>query len=335
MERREVHHAASRLASVPRLNCGFYPTPIEELPRLRAALGGGPRLFIKRDDFTGAGCGGNKVRKLEYVLAQVIADGAEIAVTTGSEKSNHARVTAMLCARFGLRSILVLNSLSGSRKPATRLIDEMAGAEIHLVQSREERRPTAAVLVAELRREGRRVAEIPIGASVPLGALGYVRAARELAGQLAILNVRPNYIFLASSSGGTQAGLVTGCQLFGLESMRIIGVSPDDPAESIAAEVSAIVNGTRQLLDLPPVRLNGEVTVVDEYIGPGYSFESAASYEALQLLARTEGILLDPVYTAKAMAALIDWIRRGRLTEEDSVLFWHTGGQLALFYAPE
>ncbi len=278
-------------------------------------------------------------KALKYVLAQAVADMAEVVITTGGERSNHARVTAALCARLGLRSILVLNAASSTtaspaRRPASLYLDEMFGAEIHRVSSRQERLPGVKAIAGKLRREGKRVAEVPIGASVPLGALGFVEAVQETAAQLQAMSVRPNYIFHASSSGGTQAGIVAGCQLFGLDNVRVIGVSPDDPAESISAEVVRIIDGTGELLGLPPGTLRHEVTVLDGFIGPGYGLDTPESVAAVKLLAHTEGILLDPVYTAKAMAALIDWVRRGRLTEKDTVLFWHTGGQMAMFYSP-
>lgn len=335
MEEKYVARASARLDSIARLDFGFYPTPIEELPRLRAALSASaPRIFIKRDDYTGAGFGGNKVRKLEYVLAQAGALGAQAAITIGGERSNHARATAMLCARLGLRCILVLNAQPGAPKSATRLVDEMAGAEIHLVGSRDERRTRAQAIAEELQNRGVRVAQIPLGASIPLGALGYVRAARELAVQLDGLNLRPDYIFLASSSGGTQAGLLAGCRIFGLEGVQIIGVSPDDPASSITASISTIIDGIPEMLGLPSDFFDGEVGVVDDYIGPGYGLDSAESKEALALVARSEGVLLDPVYTAKAMSALIDWVRKAKISKDETVLFWHTGGQLAMFTAP-
>ncbi len=335
MEERKRKTAITRLNAIPHLACGFYPTPLEEMPRLRAALGhNAPRLFIKRDDFTGPGFGGNKVRKLEYVLAQAQTEGAEIAITIGGEKSNHARVTAAMCARLGLRCVLVLNAAAVQHAgwgPASLAADKLYGAEVHRVSNRDERQATMAALAEKFRREGKRVAEIPLGASIPLGALGFVRAVEEVQTQLAALGVKVTHIFHSSSSGGTQAGLVAGCQLFELAA-QVIGVSPDDPAASIAGEVNAIISGIAALLDVP---LREEAIVLDEYIGPGYGIDSPASIAALELLARTEGLLLDPVYSAKAMAGLLDWIRQGKLTADDTVLFWHTGGQLALFYKPE
>jgi D-cysteine desulfhydrase len=340
MEKRNIQRAIAHLATIPQVHCGCYPTPIEELPRLRATLGGGPRLLVKRDDYTGPGLGGNKVRKLEYVLAQAVADGAEVAITIGGENSNHARITAVLCARLGLRCILVLNTVSPNAeaaglKPASLYLDELLGAEIHRVGSREERAPRMAAIAGSLRREGKRVVEIPLGASIPLGALGYVRAAQEAAMQLQAMGARVDYIFHSSSSGGTQAGLEAGCQLFGLDEVQIIGVSPDDPAAVISAEVARIIGGIGEMLGLPAGALRDEVTILDQHIGPGYGLETPESEEAIRMLARAEGIFLDPVYTAKAMAALIDWVRRGQFTERETILFWHTGGQIAMFYAPQ
>lgn len=330
--------ALNQLQAFAKLNVGFYPTPIEELPRLRAALGtAAPRLFIKRDDYTGAGLGGNKVRKLEYVLAQAQAEGAEIVITMGGEKSNHARATAALCARLGLQCELVMNPPNvrfDGLKPANLIADELYGATIHRVSNRDERNAFSAELAARYLQAGRRVALIPLGASVPLGALGYVRAIGEAKAQLETLGIMPTHIVHATSSGGTQAGIVAGCQLYGL-SAQVIGVSPDDPSTSIAAHVTDIITGIGALLDLPANTLNRRVIVRDEYVGAGYGIPSSESTQALELVARTEGILLDPVYTAKAMVGLLAMIAEGELTATDTVLFWHTGGQLALFYAPE
>jgi L-cysteate sulfo-lyase len=255
--------------SIPRLNFGYYPTPVEELSRLRGALGDkAPRIFIKRDDYTGPGFGGNKVRKLEYLLAKAEANGAEVLITCGGMKSNHARITAALCAKLGLRSILVLNSAAVMYEgwaPASLSVDQLFGAEGIRVGNREERTATVKAVAERIRSEGKKVAVIPLGGSVPLGALGFVRGVGELLG----------------------------------------------------------------------VELQEDATVLDEYTGEGYGIPSPEGDEAIKLIAQTEGIVLDPVYTAKAMAAMIDWIEQGKLNESDNVLFWHTGRQLALFYVPD
>ncbi|MEW6128920.1 MAG: D-cysteine desulfhydrase family protein [Acidobacteriota bacterium] len=329
--------ALAKLADTPRLNIGVHPTPIEELRRFQQTLGeNAPRIFIKRDDYTGAGFGGNKVRKLDYVLAQAIRDGVDTVLTIGGEKSNHCRATAAMCARVGLDCVLILNRSSQTAdewKPASLVVDELVGAKVHLVDNRESRQTTMHSLAEDLRSTGKRVLEIPLGASMPLGALGYVQAAQEAAAQLEAMNVRVTHMFHSSSSGGTQAGLIVGAALCPLSEAKIIGVSPDDPSEAIAAEVSQVINGLKALLEISEASLHQEAVVLDDYIGEGYGIASAASSAALKNLARTEGIILDPVYTAKAFAGMLDWIKQGRLTRHDTVLFWHTGGQLALFYS--
>lgn len=324
----------SQLQQFARLQLGVYPTPLEEAQNFRQALGeDAPRIFLKRDDYTGPGFGGNKVRKLEYFLAQAMSNQAEAVITIGGIKSNHCRVTAAFCAKLGLRCILVLNTPAlPPHKPASLFADELYGAEIHLVQSREERKATLQRLAQQLRDEGVNVCEVPLGASTPLGALGYVAAMQELAGQWAALPFNLDYIFHSSSSCGTQAGIVAGSQLFGLQNTRVIGISPDDATAAIAPEVAEIIQGIGALLEVE-IR-HDPITVLDDYIGAGYGISTPESEEAIRLLARTEGIVLDPTYTAKAMAALIDWVRKGSLTKDDTVLFWHTGGQLALFDAP-
>ncbi len=332
-----IGRALECLLEIPHLNCGQYPTPLAEMRRLRSHLGGGPRLFIKRDDVTGPGFGGNKVRKLEYLLAQAVADDVEVVITVGGEQSNHARITAALAAQLGLRAVLVLNSAHPSSPtelsqswPASAALGELFGAEIHRVATREKRVPVMQAIANDLRFAGRRVIEIPLGASVPLGALGYVRATQEVAQQLAANNIRLSHVFHASSSGGTQAGLVVGVHLAGFDT-EVVGVSPDESSAEIEAEVARIAQGTAELLEFDGFEIGAKSRVLDRFVGPGYGLSSPESKAAIQLLARLEGILLDPVYTAKAMAALLAWINDGRLTERDTVLFWHTGGQMALF----
>ncbi len=328
--------AKEKLSAVPRLSFGHYPTPIEELPRFRQLLGANaPRIFIKRDDYTGPGFGGNKVRKLEYILAKAKADGADVAISCGGVKSNHARVTAAMCARIGLRCVLVLNQAAvmyDGLNPASLVADQMYGAEIIRVANREERIATMDAVTERLKTEGLNVAVIPLGGSIPLGALGFVRAISETKAQLDAMNLKIDAIFHSSSSGGTQAGIVSGLQLFGMNDVKDIGVSPDDSSESIGGEVRRVIRGVGEMLG---VELNDQMTVLDEYTGDGYGIPSPEGEEALAILARVEGIVLDPVYTAKAMAALIDWVRAGKFGKDETVLFWHTGGQLALFYAPE
>lgn len=323
----------------PRVECGFYPTPLEELVRLRQVLGKNcPRIFIKRDDYTGTGFGSNKLRKLDYAIARELQKGTKTIITIAGEKSNHARVTAAVCAKFGLRCILVLNRaakgiIPAGLKCASRYLYELFGAEIHWVTSREERETKALEILEKL---GEKAAYIPLGVSVPLGALGFVNAVNEVNKQFEYLNVKPDYIFHAGTSGGTQAGLIAGCRLFGLEKTQVVAVSPDDSAAEISERVAEITNGIYRLLGKTNQKISAsEITVLDNFIGAGYGIETEKGRDAVKLLAKTEAVILDPVYTAKAFSALLDWIKNGKLTANDNVLFWHTGGQLAWFYTKE
>ena len=325
------HRAIERFEAVPHLALGHYPTPVEKLPRLKAALGCSQRLYIKREDYAGAGLGGNKVRKLEYIFSEVLRDGADVVITCGGLRSNHCRATAMLAAKLGLGCVLVMNEPAHpyAATPASYAINEWVGARIVRVAERQERAPTMERIADELRAAGRKPAIIPLGASTPLGALGQVSAMQELAGQLAELRFGFDAVFCSTSSGGTQAGLLAGKALFLDAETEVYGVSADDPRSSIQETVSGILQGIGERLGLP---LDESIHVDDSQVGGGYGIETEAGREALQLLARTEGILLDPVYTAKAMAGMMAAIRRGTLAAEARVLFWHTGGQMALFY---
>jgi 1-aminocyclopropane-1-carboxylate deaminase/D-cysteine desulfhydrase-like pyridoxal-dependent ACC family enzyme len=321
----ELREALSRFPSLPLVAA---PTLVEPMPRLSAILGGGPRLYIKRDDAIPFGFGGNKVRKLALVAARAAAENADTLVTAGGVQSNHARVTAAAAARLGMRAVLVVNGSPPARKTANALLDGLLGAEIVYVESREARAPMIQEVAERLRAEGRRPFAIPIGASTPLGALAFALAVAELVDQMPA----PDVIVHATSSGGTQAGLVAGCRLLGLAT-RVVGVSADDSSSSLQAQVRAIVSGVADLLKLDPAALarGTAIEVDDKFVGGGYGVASDASREAIELTARTEAIFLDPTYTAKAMAGLIAYVRRRKLVEGQTVLFWHTGGQVGLF----
>lgn len=290
-------------------------------------LGGGPRLLIKRDDAIPFAFGGNKVRKLALVAAKAQADGADTLVTAGAIQSNHARVTAATAAMLGMRAVLIVNGLPPARATGNALLDKLLGAEMFYVRSREERAPAIHEIAERLRKEGRRPFEIPIGASTALGALAFVLAMAELVEQMPA----PDVIVHATSSGGTQAGLVAGCRLLGL-STRVLGISADEPTVATQAQVRAIISGVADLLDVDRVMLaRGQVEVDDRFVGLGYGVPTDASREAAEIAARTEGVFLDPVYTSKAMAGLIAYVRQQRFTGGQTVLFWHTGGQPGLF----
>ncbi|HAK54977.1 MAG: D-cysteine desulfhydrase family protein [Vicinamibacterales bacterium] len=316
------------LAAVPALSLGHYPTPVEELCGLRAALGGGPRIFVKRDDAIAFGFGGNKVRKLELVAARALSESADTLITAGGVQSNHARVTAAVAARHGMNCLIVANGEPPETPSANALLDRLFGAEVQYVASRDERSTAMAAAAVRLTATGRRPHVIPVGASTPLGALGYVRAVAELVDQMPA----PDVIVHASSSGGTQAGLVAGCRLYALRT-RVIGVSPDDSAEALHRTVGALIDGIELTLRLAPGSLSaGPASEVDDaFVGDGYGIPTEASREAIDLLARRDAILLDPTYTAKAMAALVSYVRAGRFRDDQTVLFWHTGGQVNLF----
>lgn len=323
---RRISHLG--LASVPRVPLLTGPTPVEELPRLCAAVGGGPRLLVKRDDAIAFGGGGSKVRKLETVAAAARAEGADTLVTVGGVQSNHARVTAAVAARLGMRCVLVLNGTPDTRPGGNHLLMRLLGAEIEYVPSRDDRVSAMTAVVDRLRVSGRRPYAIPLGASTPRGAAGIALAVAEVAAS----GRAPDVIILATSSGGTQAGVIAGCQAFGIDA-DVIGVSVDDPADAIALAVRGIHDGMRTMFGDGSAQWDQDprIQVDDAFVGDGYGISTEASLEALRLAARTEGLLLDPVYTAKAMAAVIAYVRGGRFTADQSVLFWHTGGVPGLF----
>jgi len=320
--------AIAALRAVPTAGLVAAPTPVEEMPRLRAALGGGPRLLVKRDDALPFAFGGNKVRKLDLVAARARAEGADTLLTVGGVQSNHARATAAAAAKLGLRCVLVLNGSRPDRPAANTLLDGLLGAEIEYVPSRAERAPAMRAAAERLRAEGRRPFEIPLGASTPLGAMAYARAVAELVAQVP----PPDVIVHSTSSGGTQAGLLAGCALHGLQT-RVVGISADDPAPVLSAVVAELVAGIDAALAAdgrlrtaaPPAEVD------DSFVGEGYGIPTPSSREAVELCARTEALFLDPTYTAKAMAGLVAYARAGRFRPDQTVLFWHTGGQVGLF----
>jgi len=318
----------ARLASIPSVPLGQLPTPVERMDRLREALGGGPALFVKRDDAIPFAFGGNKLRKLPYVIAEALAEGADTLITCGGIQSNHARATTAAAVKYGLAPVLVANGVAPEKASANALLDQLMGAEVHYVSSREARVPAMAMLAEGFRDAGRKPYIVPLGASTPLGALGYVRAVSELLEQ----GVRPDVIVHACSSGGTTAGLAAGCTLHGLHT-RIIGVSADDPAVQVIEIVRRTVAGIGALLEVEGEDLarRAAVEVDDTQVGEGYGIPTERSREAQRLAARKEAIFVDHTYTAKALGALIAWVREERFRANETVVFWHTGGQVGLF----
>lgn len=319
------------LASLPSVPFAPEPSAVEEMPRLRAALGGGPRLLVKRDDAIAFGFGGNKVRKMRLVAADALARHADTLITCGGVQSNHARVTAAAAAKLGLGCILIANGERPSKPSANALLSTLLGADIRYVATRDDRAPAMEAAAASERAEGREPYVIPLGASTPLGAAAFAHAAIELFEQVQ----PPDVIIHASSSGGTQAGLVAGCTLANVRT-RVIGISADEAAGSLASTIRSLLSGVSDLIGdrqapYATALTNASIEVDDQFVGDGYGLPTEQSKQAAELAARTEALFLDHTYTAKAMAGLIARVRSGAFKASDTVLFWHTGGQVALF----
>ncbi len=314
--------------TLPRVRLGFLPTPLVELPRLSKALGG-PRLLVKRDDQTGLATGGNKTRKLEFTVGEALRRGADTLVTLGAVQSNHARQTAAAAAATGLRCVLVLRGHAPAAATGNLLLDRLLGARI-VFSGDEPRERTAERVVEEERAAGHRPFLVPVGASDEIGAPGFVAAMEELDGQLKAQRLRVDRIVVASSSFGTQAGMCVGAKALGF-APQLAAVAIDSSRAEVQAGVADLANRTLRRLGLEGSVSPGEVVAYDGYLGAGYAVMGEPEREAIQLMARCEGILLDPVYTGRAMAGLIDLIRRGEFGKEETILFWHTGGAAALY----
>jgi L-cysteate sulfo-lyase len=329
------------LSSFPRKSLAFLPTPLAELPRFSAGIargGGGPRVFIKRDDQTGLACGGNKARKLEFLVGDAIARGCDTLVTGGAAQSNHCRQTAAAAAACGLGCRLALGGEAPELPEGNLLLDILLGADIHWSGERRKGEDLPG-MVEGLRAEGKRPYLIPYGGSNAIGALGFAAAAGELAAQLSEAGLEPTRIVFASSSGGTQAGLMVGARLFGLrpELTAICIDKAEDPAggEGFADRVLALANETASLAGLGAGgggRFGpADLVLRREFVGRGYGVVGEPERRAIRLLARTEGILVDPVYTGRALGALVSLAESGEIGRDETVVFWHTGGAPALF----
>jgi len=320
-----------KIEALSRFRLAQLPTPIEELKSLSRELGG-PELLIKRDDQTGLALGGNKTRKLEFLVGQALEQGADTLVTAGAAQSNHCRQTAAAAARAGLRCELLLNGTKPELPNGNLLLDELLGARIHWVQ-RSEREAKLSQIPDELRKQGDKPYVIPVGGSNGVGATGYVLAMMELAEQLNGLNQRVDHVVFASSSGGTQAGIVVGAKVTGFNG-KLHGVSIDwgeSDAATYERELGDIANDTAKYVDFEAQFAASDFTVAYDYLGGGYGVVGDLERDAIRLLASREGIVADPVYTGRAMGALLDLIRKKVFRSDETVLFWHTGGAPALF----
>lgn len=307
----------------PRLRLGTLPTPVEPLPRLSARLG--CQLFVKRDDMTGIAFGGNKVRKLEFVLADAVAHGAKTIITVGAVQSNHCRITAALSAKLGLHCILVLSGSPPENPNGNLLLDYLLGTEI-VWSTREQRDEMLKQTFDEAWAAGKRPFLIPLGASTPVGTLGYLEGFREFIQQ----GVEVDWIVVASSSAGTQAGLVLGAIQAGWNG-RILGISIDHKASVLQDMVAELAMETADRVR-QKVRISRDmIRVSADYLGDGYGFMGQSEKDAIQMFAREEGLFLDPVYTGRAAAGMLDLAANGFFKPHERILFWHTGGTPALF----
>ena len=316
----------------PRLQLARLPTPFEPLDRL-SALVGGARIWVKRDDLSDCAVSGNKIRKLEFTIARALQEGADTLLTCGGLQSNHCRATALLGARLGLRVELVLRGEPEGTPDGNLFLDRLAGATVHCYPARQYQHEHEALLAAHasrLREQGRQPFVIPTGASDAIGVWGYVAACAELAENFAQAGIAPRVVVCATGSGGTQAGLTAGLRLHGLPA-EAWGIAVCDDAAWFRNKVHADLAAWRQrygvALDTPALAVN----VLDGYIGAGYALAGREVFETIGLAARSEGLILDPVYTGKAFHGMLDQMRHGRFRDEKDIVFVHTGGLFGLF----
>ena len=325
------------MKQVSRFNFAHLPTPIEELPRLTEALGG-PRILVKRDDQTGLAFGGNKTRKLEFLVAEAREQGAKMLISAGAIQSNHCRQTVAAAARFGFDCTLVLTGERPTQPSANFLLDQLFGAEIITVADRKDRDRILQETFDNAVAAGKKPYLVPYGGSSPTGAMGYTFAMEELVDQLKDLRVLKelggltgvDWIVFGTSSGGTHAGLVLGQRVFGFKG-KVLGISIDEPESQLKAHVSELSTQASEKLGQRIEFTGDDVLANENYCQAGYGVFGDGEREAIKLFASNEGLLLDPVYTGRAAAGMIDLIRKGFFKKDETVLFWHTGGQPALF----
>jgi L-cysteate sulfo-lyase len=307
---------------------------LEYLPRLSGHLGG-PRILIKRDDCTGLALGGNKTRKLEFLMADAMAQGADTVLTTGGVQSNHVRQTAAACASNGLSCHLVLAPAVPWDDPAYNIsgnvqLDHLLGAQVHVLPPETDRDKSMDRLAKTLQSQGRKTYVIPSGGSNAVGALGYVACAQELGDQAAAMGERIDVLIHATGSGGTQAGLIAGMQLSG-QKIQVLGIDITSGASGLEKRVKTIAQATLDHMGGQLQLDTAALHIIDGYAGAAYGLPTEQMRDAVRLAARQEGIILDPVYTGKAFAGLIDLVRQGRFTSDQTIVFLHTGGAPALF----
>ncbi|WP_369787915.1 1-aminocyclopropane-1-carboxylate deaminase/D-cysteine desulfhydrase [Rouxiella sp. WC2420] len=315
-----------------RVSLGFFPTPLERLDTLGNSLG--IKLDIKRDDYTGFGGGGNKVRKLEYLMAEACQQGVNVVITTGGHQSNHARMVAAAARKFGMKPVLVLRGNQPEVYQGNLLLDKLFGAELEFLDPDEyftqiEGAMNAHAAAANAR--GEKALIIPLGGATPLGALGYVKAIEEMDAQLKQRNQQPPQVIVApTGSGGTLAGLYVGARQFWPET-KIVGISVSAKAPWFQDKISAMAQDCANLLEWPQSWSPEDIWIEDGFVGTAYGVPSDGGIEAIYRVAQAEGVLLDPVYTGKAMHGLISLVEQGKIQAGSSVIFVHCGGSPALY----
>jgi L-cysteate sulfo-lyase len=323
-----------KLTHFPRVHITHGPTPLEFMPRLTAALGG-PNLYIKRDDCTGLGSGGNKTRKLEFLMADAVKHGADTIVTQGATQSNHARQTVAIAVKMGMKCEILLEDRTGYKAENYRnsgnvFLDHLYGAGVRELPGGTDMNAAMAAVAEELRAQGRKPYIIPGGGSNPIGALGYVTCALEMVNQFNTQDLRVDCVVHATGSAGTQAGLVVGLE--GTRSqIPVLGIGVRAAKEAQETNVYNLALKTAELLGVPGCVQRESVMANCDYVGGGYGVPTPGMVEAVTLVARLEGILLDPVYSGKGMAGLIDLCRKGHFKKGENVVFLHTGGSVALY----
>ena len=322
------------LSRFPRVALAHLPTPIEHLTRLSEALGG-PAIFVKRDDCTGLATGGNKTRKLEFLMADAQAQGADTVITQGAVQSNHARQTAAAAARLDMHCELLFENRIADPddtylNSGNVFLDRLYAAKIHHYAGGADMNAAMEQRAEALREQGRSPYVIPGGGSNPIGALGYVNCALELLHQANSQSLRIDHILHATGSAGTQAGLVTGLQACHA-GIPVLGIGVNAPRDVQEQRVYELAATTAELVGAPGCVAREDVVANCDYVGEGYGIPTEGMREALKLLARLEGLLFDPVYSGKALAGMIDLVRRGEFTRGQNLMFLHTGGSAALF----
>ena len=323
-----------KLTHFPRVRITHSPTPLEFMPRLTEALGG-PNLYIKRDDCTGLGTGGNKTRKLEFLMGEAQAQKADVIITQGATQSNHARQTVAIAAKMGMQCEILLENRTGFTEPEYKhsgnvFLDVLYGARVQEFPGGTDMNAAMAVLAEQLRAKGKRPYIIPGGGSNAVGALGYVVCALEMVDQFNNLGLNVDHVVHATGSAGTQAGLVAGLQ--GSRSLiPVLGIGVRAPQPVQEQSVYNLAVKTAELLGVPGAVSRESVVANCNYVGDGYGLPTPGMVEAVTMLARLEGILLDPVYSGKGMAGLIDLCRKGFFKKGQNIVFLHTGGAVGLY----